>query len=188
MVGLRDELAIRLGLLGMRNAEIRSLRIADVHLTETPVEIRWMGKGRKPRNALPGRTLLSTLTRYLEHWDRQPQPHDYLICAATVGRTRNDQGQTLRWGAPISAGHQLAEYIARRAEAAGLGHVTTHDLRRSAAGILHHAKGSDGGHLFDLLDIQKVLGHADPATTQRSYLDPMDTDVVGRAGDLLDCN
>jgi hypothetical protein len=68
-----------------------------------------------------------------------------------------------------------------RAKLAGLGHVATHDLRRSAAGILHHATTDDGAHRYDLLDIQKVLGHADPATAMRSYLDPMDTCVIGRA-------
>jgi len=38
----------------------------------------------------------------------------------------------------------------------------------------------------NLLDIQKVLGHADPATTMRSYLDPMDTKVIDRAAGVLD--
>ncbi|MGH9114740.1 MAG: site-specific integrase [Acidimicrobiales bacterium] len=35
---------------------------------------------------------------------------------------------------------------------------------------LHAARASDGGHLFDLLDIQQMLDQADPATTQRSYI------------------
>ena len=71
--------------------------------------------------------------------------------------------------------------VSRRARAAGLGHVAPHDLRRTAAGILHRAVGADGGHHFDLLDIQRVLGHSDPATTMRSYLEPMKTDVLDRA-------
>ena len=69
---------------------------------------------------------------------------------------------------------------------AGLGHVAPHDLRRTAAGILHNAVGEDGGHRFDLLDIQRVLGHSDPATTMRSYLEPMRTDVLDRAAEFLD--
>jgi integrase len=73
-----------------------------------------------------------------------------------------------------------------RAKAAGLGHVAPHDLRRTAAGILHNAKDSDGAHHFDLLDIQRVLGHSDPATTMRSYLEPMNTDVLDRAARFLD--
>jgi len=76
--------------------------------------------------------------------------------------------------------------VVRRATEAGLGHVSPHDLRRTAASILHHATDETGAHHFDLLDIQKVLGHADPVTTMRSYLDPLDTAVIERAGEVLD--
>jgi len=69
---------------------------------------------------------------------------------------------------------------------ADLGHLSPHDLRRTAAGILHRTTADNGAHHFDLLDIQKVLGHADPATTMRSYLDPMDTGVHERAATILD--
>ena len=55
-----------------------------------------------------------------------------------------------------------------------------------ARGANHTATDDNGAHFFDLLDIQKVLGHADPATTMRSYLDPMDTGVLDRAASLLD--
>lgn len=64
--------------------------------------------------------------------------------------------------------------------------MSPHDLRRTAAGILHRAKSADGGHLFDLRDIQQVLDHTDPATTQRSYLDPLDTGTKQRAAIYLD--
>lgn len=73
-----------------------------------------------------------------------------------------------------------------RAAAAGLGHLSPHDLRRTAAGVLHRAKGTDGGHLFDLRDIQQVLDHVDPATTKRSYLDPLDTGTKERAAAFFD--
>lgn len=64
--------------------------------------------------------------------------------------------------------------------------MSLHDLRRTAAGILHRDRGADGGHLFDLQDIQQVLDHADPATTQRSYLDSLDTGTKERAAVYLD--
>ena len=76
--------------------------------------------------------------------------------------------------------------INQRAKEAGLGHVAPHDLRRTAAAILHRATSSNGVHHFDLLDIQRVLGHSDPATTMKSYLEPMDTDVLDRAAAFLD--
>lgn len=44
----------------------------------------------------------------------------------------------------------------------------------------------DGAHDFDVLDIQKVLGHANPATTTRSCIDPLDTGVRGRPAKVLD--
>jgi nitroimidazol reductase NimA-like FMN-containing flavoprotein (pyridoxamine 5'-phosphate oxidase superfamily) len=40
---------------------------------------------------------------------------------------------------------------------------------------------AEGAHHFDLLDIQRVLGHSDPATTMRSHPEPMATDVLDRA-------
>jgi integrase len=64
--------------------------------------------------------------------------------------------------------------------------MSPHDLRRTAAGILHRSTSEDGAHYFDLLDIQKVLGHANPATTMRSYIDPLDTGVIRRAANVLD--
>jgi hypothetical protein len=44
----------------------------------------------------------------------------------------------------------------------------------------------DGAHHFDLLDMQKVLGHANPVTTMRSYIDPLDTGAIRRAAAVLD--
>jgi hypothetical protein len=40
--------------------------------------------------------------------------------------------------------------------------------------------------LFDLLDIQRVLGHSDPTTTMHSYLEPLDTQTISRAAAYLD--
>jgi integrase len=68
---------------------------------------------------------------------------------------------------------------------AGLGHVAPHDLRRTAASILHNARDDSGSHLFDLLDIQQVLGHTDPATTTRNYLEPLSTDVLDKTSAYL---
>ncbi|MHB8506492.1 MAG: hypothetical protein ACYDEN_12370, partial [Acidimicrobiales bacterium] len=58
--------------------------------------------------------------------------------------------------------------MTRRAELAGLGYVA-HGLRRTAASIFHNATTPDGTHRYDLLDIQEIPDHANPATTQSSY-------------------
>jgi len=109
---------------------------------------------------------------------QSPRPSHTVIAGA-------DRHGHLVYGA-VCGPTAVYDIVARRARTAGLGAVSPHDLRRSAAGILHHALAPDGGHCFDLLDIQKVLGHADPVTTMRSYLDPMDTGVHDRAATVLD--
>ena len=89
------------------------------------------------------------------------------------------------WGDPMRE-RTFSTVVERVAKKADLGHLAPHDLRRSAAGILHNELSDDGGHRYDLLDIQQVLDHADPATTQRSYLNPMGSDAKKRAGSSLD--
>jgi len=106
----------------------------------------------------------------------------HLVCRQKPG---SGAGQ-VSWGNPVLRTCSVQRIVGRRAEVAGLGHMSPHDLRRTAAGILHRAKSDDGGHLFDLRDIQQVLDHSDPATTQRSYLDPLDTGTKERAASFLD--
>jgi integrase len=67
----------------------------------------------------------------------------------------------------------LYRVVTTRARIAGLGHVAPHDLRRSAAAILHNSTTDDGAHHFDLLDIQRVL-------------EPMDSKTNNRAAGVLD--
>jgi len=76
--------------------------------------------------------------------------------------------------------------VKRRAELSGLGRVAPHDLRRTTASILHADVTDDGAHRFDLLDIQQILDHADPATTMRCYITPISTGTKDRAGIILD--
>jgi integrase len=184
-VGLRDEIILRLGLTGMRVAEIASLTIGNVQ--QLPI-ITWTGKGKKPRktNASPG--LVSALTDYLKRYASHVDeltPTMPLLCSQVTRAVSETGERRIRWNYPIST-RSLFRIVTTRAANAGLGHVAPHDLRRTAAGILHRATDEHGAHHFDLLDIQKVLGHSDPATTMRSYLDPMDTDVLHRASLFLD--
>lgn len=181
IVGTRDEVAIRLGLLGMRLAEIASLEVDN--LRQLPA-ITWTGKGRKPRRVTAGRALRDVLDRYLTAY-RDPLPQSPLLCREVLGVARHGGPHRLDWGVRTHA-RTVFVIVTRRAKLAGLGHVAPHDLRRTAAGILHGAVGADGGHQFDLLDIQRILGHSDPATTMRSYLEPMNTDVLDRASRFLD--
>lgn len=183
-IGLRDEIAIRLGLLGMRSNEIRTLTIGHVRNLPT---LQWTGKGRKPRKMHAGPTLKNAINTWLALYEN-PTDDSPLLCSLPPGNCNQHRGlhrTNIRWGQPMSPA-TLKRMIANRAYLAHLGHVAMHDLRRSAAGILHNTKGDDGGHKFDLLDIQRVLGHADPATTMKCYLQPLDTGVLDSASSILD--
>jgi integrase len=181
IVGARDEIVIRLGLLGMRLAEITSLNVDN--LRQLPA-ITWTGRGHKPRRTTAGRALREALDFYLAAYG-DLSPTSPLVCREVLGAARQGGPHRLDWGVRAQP-RTVFMIVSGRARAAGLGHVAPHDLRRTAAGILHSAVGADGGHQFDLLDIQRVLGHSDPATTMRSYLEPMKTDVLDRASLFLD--
>jgi len=187
--GLRDEIGLRLALTGMRAAEVVGLTWSDLNLTTSPIEIRWIGKGRKARHIVPGTVLLEALERwrtlYSEGLGHVPTPADPIVCRQISAAGRATGPKRIEWGHAMAVSTYF-QLVQRCGRAAGLGDIAPHDLRRTAAGILHHATTDDGSHHFDLLDIQKVLGHSDPATTMRSYLDPMDTGVQVRAADFLD--
>lgn len=183
--GSRDQIIVRLGLLGLRVDEIRRLTWGAPQPDGT---LRWMGKGRRQRSARPGSTLSDLLNRWRSQTERQlgrsVTAHDPVICRRTKGGNRRTD--ELAYGQGYDRCDAIAQTVRHRAAMAGLGHVSPHDLRRSAAGILHNSLTPDGGHRFDLLDIQKVLDHADPATTQRSYIAPIDNRAKTLAGSTLD--
>lgn len=68
-VGRRDELVLRLGLAGMRVAEIVHLRIGDLRLGTDPT-VEWIGKKNRPRRIAIGPGLLALLTDYLGRYER----------------------------------------------------------------------------------------------------------------------
>jgi integrase/recombinase XerC len=183
--GLRDELVIRLGLAGVRAAEIINLRLGNLRREDGTRRLDWIGKASRSRVIVPGPALIALLEDYLARYEtalrRTLRPADPLVC-----REKPGAGNGLAWGRRIAQTCSVRRIVLLRSTAAGLGHLSPHDLRRTAAGILHHAVTEDGAHHFDLRDIQKVLDHQDPATTMRSYLDPIDTGVKERAATFLD--
>lgn len=186
--GLRDEIVIRSGLATMRATEIARVKVGAVQLVTDPAAIIWTGKHSKPRRAEPGPSfvdvLMTWLALYEEHLGRGLRADDPLLCPSDRGR----RDRRIAWGVPFSGEGKKAIFhiVTKRARQAGLGHVAPHDLKRTNAGILHRAKTPEGAHYFDLRDIQQVHGHADPSTTVRSYIEPMETDVIGRAGAMID--
>ncbi len=171
--GVRDALVIGFGLAGMRASEIRRLTWAAV---DGAGRLTWTGKGNRIRTA----TLSPSMRKRLDAWRRtwtkgagsRPKPSECIVCAMPQSGPWQTQRPML-WGEPIAHNPAIGRIVRSHAQAAALGHVAPHDLRRSAANILHNAMTAEGGHRYDLLDIQQVLGHSDPATTMRSYLAPI---------------
>lgn len=184
-LGRRDEVIVRLGLSGLRVTEIVHLVVGDLQLGSESV-IQWIAKKSRPRKVAIGPAfgllLEDYLDRYVDALGRPLRSSDPVVCRQKTGPVLGN----LSWGNPFKQPCSIQKIVAARGAAAGLGHISPHDLRRTAAGILHRAASDEGAHYFDLLDIQKVLGHANPATTMRSYIDPLDTGVIRRAAAVLD--
>jgi integrase len=173
-LALRDEIALRLGLAGLRRFEIASLTVA--HVARLP-RLNWTGKRNKPRNATLHPRLCEALRWYLALYP-DPKPTDPLLCPANCHST------ALWWHRPLGLSG-LYKLVARKGTEAGISYLGVHDLRRTAAGLLHSAKTEDGAHIFDLLDIQQVLGHSDPVVTMKCYLEPINTATLDKAASYL---
>jgi integrase len=210
-LGLRDEALIRLGLAGLRAAEMIHLRVGDLRLQDPEPRISWIGKKRQARRIVPGPALIATLEALLRRRERflgrrllVDEP--VLWCGKSGPRT----GELAPSGLPANSTPETRWILRARDQAFGprvsgveflAGPLAGASPRRyrcsrllpngrswpgSAMSPRTTFTASDGSHHFDLLDIQKVLGHSDPATTMRSYLDPLDTGVLTRAARVLD--
>jgi len=188
--GSRDQLVCRLCLLGIRRHEVSRLTVGAIQDNE----LRWIGKGRRARSLVIGPTLAALLTRWLRQYESQLarplRDTDPLICkgrhyAGQLKSMAPGDPRRVMWGEPISDS-AVRDVVTKRAQLAGLGHVQPHDLRRTAAGLMHAETTEDGAHRFDVEDIRRVLSHADLATTQRAYLDQLDNSAKLRASFVLD--
>jgi len=146
--GIRDRTLLELLYgTGIRNSELRSIKIIHVDLAQATLRIEH-GKGDKTRIVPLGEEALAWLEEYLTH--ARPQ------LAASSEQTLlfpgfNGQILTRRW---------LAHQLRRLAQRAGLEKtVTPHVLRHSCATHLLR-RGANLRH------IQKLLGHTDLETTQ----------------------
>ena len=149
--------------------------------------LSWTGKARRPRTVRLGPTFAERLARWRRAYEtglgRTVGPDDPILCPMN---TANQYATARRpaWGRPLGQ-DAYRRLLQRRADTAGLGHLAPHDLRRTTANLLNTARSADGGHLFDVADIQKVLGHAQIGTTQH-YLNVLDTAAIDRAAPVLD--
>jgi len=145
-LGVRDAAIISLLYgCGLRRAELVALNLDDYLERDGEPELRVRGKGNKQR-AVP----LGSARPALLDWLRI--------------RTR-DQGP-LFWGiGNRNRRHRLTDQavynmLSKRARMAGVERLSPHDFRRTYVGDLLDAGA-------DIVTVQKMAGHADPATTSR---------------------
>ena len=194
--GLRDELAIRLGLLSLRNAELRNLSWDALSVETTAVagpRLHWTGKGNKPRSIGVGTKTLALMAEWkvaYEHGIGHAVTTEPVLCARRIaGPGRGNRTPAIghmKWGTPMNP-QGINSLLLRRSAAAGLGHIAPHDLRRTTASTLHRTVMADGGHRYSLAEIQEIMGHASPETTRKCYIGPLDSgSLFDQAGAELD--
>jgi site-specific recombinase XerD len=146
-LGVRDAAIIAsLHSTGGRRAEVANMLIEKYERSDRSVGL--VGKGDKERTAW----LHPTAVPYVDNW------------LAIVNQRAGPMFRPVdRWGnvgnralSPRSIGH----VVDRRRIEAGLPKLTTHDWRRTFVGDL-----LDAG--VDLVIVQEIVGHADPATTSK---------------------
>lgn len=167
--GQRDRTLMLVALLtGLRRSELTRLTWRHVDVSQGRLTVHGKG-GKLATIGLPdqARTALSAWRRVVA--DRQgrkapgvdqpvfPTGHKH------GGLNNTIEDYVFDWNRALTP-WTVRAIIARRAEAAGLGTVATHDLRRSFAGFLDE----DGA---DLKGIQAALRHSSPDVTARCYLD-----------------
>jgi integrase/recombinase XerC len=167
--GQRDRTLIVVALLtGLRRSELVGLTWRDVDVSQRRVTVR--GKGSKLATiGLPQQATTALLDWCKVVADRQgraaPGPNQPVFPTGQKQGGLNNSAEDYRFDFNRAlTPWTVRKIIARRAEAAGLGTVATHDLRRSFAGFLDE----DG---IDLKGIQAALRHSSPEVTARCYLD-----------------
>lgn len=161
---LRDRAIVSTMLLtGLRRAELAALEWRDIDFTNGVIAVRH-GKGDKPRDpAIFSGAALDAL----KAWQLE-QPRGYRF--VFVGLRR---GGTFTGDRPMDVS-AIWRVVATAAEAAGIGHLAPHDLRRTLATELI-ATG------MTIPDVQAQLGHENASTTM-IYAQSVDARQRRKAG------
>lgn len=151
--GARDGAAIALLAIGLRRAEVASIRLGDYDRATGRLLVR--GKGNKERLVF----LTNGSRDAVEVWLTRRGGADGFLLAQV-----NRHGKIGSGGVTSQA---IYAALQRRAAAAGIS-CTPHDLRRTFAGEALSAG-------VDVATVQALMGHASPATTARYDRRPDET-------------
>lgn len=148
-VGRRDAAILACGYPGgLRRAEIAALQREDVADDGETITLQVRGKGRKTRPVYMDNGGADALRDWLTVRGAEPGP--LFWAGRKGGHLVRGQGLT-----PQS----VYDMVKRRAEAAGVRELGTHDLRRTTA--------SDLLDIADAVTVAGVLGHSSPDTTAK---------------------
>ena len=143
---LRDHVILRLLIdCGLRRAEVAGIRLEDVDLRDGSVTVT--GKGRKTRVAPFETKARLAILHYLKARAKRPDAHRPELFLGRFG--------------PVTA-DGVAFIVERRAQAAGLGHLTAHRLRHTFG---HVAQASG----MDAAETARLMGHSSPWLVQTLY-------------------
>jgi site-specific recombinase XerD len=159
-LGVRDAaiLSVLYG-CGLRREELVSLDLADYD--RAAAELRVRGKGNKER-AVPAEPVVPALADWLLIGGSAPGPLFRGLGNRNTGRRLTAQA--------------VYNMLEKRTKEAGVERASPHDFRRTYVGDLLDAGA-------DIVTVQKMAGHADPATTSR--YDRRDSRARHKAAALL---
>jgi site-specific recombinase XerD len=159
--GLRDAAMIGVLMGGLRRGEVVALTVRDLNRKTGALTIR-QGKGNQDRITYLPEGALRAVLDWLEGRGKAPGA---LLCPVD------------RWG-KIKIRHMrdqvVMNVLQKRAEQAEVATFAPHDLRRTFISNLLNTT--------DLLTVQQLVGHADPATTAKYNLrgEAVKREAVGR--------
>lgn len=152
--GTRNNAMIRLLVYtGLRRSELVMLRWTDIDSETGLVTVRY-GKGDKQRVAAILDSTDGTRLALERLRQSQPEGYEFLFASTTPGLGT-------RWAADKPTSDEVvALVVSKTANAAGLGKLAAHDLRRTFITVGLEAGGQ-------VRDLQEQVGHVNAATTLR---------------------